>query len=63
MKRGVARQPGLVDAVPGQADGQLGAVDGRVELAEQVGEPAGVVLVAVGEDDPVHPVLAVVAGR
>ena len=59
-ERGVAGQPGLLDPVPGQADRQLGAVDGRVDLPQQVGQAAGVVLVAVREHDAVDPVLAVV---
>ena len=48
--------PGLVDPVAGQGQGELGAVDGDGEVAEQVGQAAGVVLVPVGEDDAVDPV-------
>ena len=47
---------GLVHPVAGQGQGELGAVDGHREVAQQVGEAAGVVLVPVGEDDGVDPV-------
>ena len=57
---GVAAHAGLVDPVPSEADRQLGAVNGRFEIAQKVGQTAGVVLVAVGEDDPVHLVLVLV---
>ncbi len=47
---GPAEEPGLLDAVPGQAEGEGGAVDRERQLAQQVGEAADVVLVAVGGD-------------
>ena len=56
-------QPGLVDPVPGQTDGQLRAVDRGLQLAQQVGQAPRVVLVPVGEDDPVDPVACGRAGR
>ena len=55
-ERGPAGHAGLVDPVPGQCQGQFRAVDVDREVAQQVGQSAGVVLVAVGEDDPVDPV-------
>ncbi len=47
---------GLVDPVSGQSQGQLGPVDRHREVPEQVGQAAGVVLVPVGQDDPVDAV-------
>ena len=47
---GAVEQPGLLDAVAGQAEGQRRAVDRERELAQQEREPAAVVLVAVGDD-------------
>ncbi len=46
----------LVHPVAGQGQGELGAVDGDREVPQEVGQPAGVVLVAVGQDDAVDPV-------
>ena len=57
---GAVGQPGLFDPVPGQPDRELGAVDRRLQLAQQVGQAARVVFVPVGEDDPVDPVPAIV---
>ena len=57
---GAVGQAGLLDPVPGQPDRQLGAVDRRLQLAQQVGQAPGVVLVPVGQDDPVDPIPAVV---
>ena len=56
-------QPGLVDPVRARRQGELGAVDGDREVPQQVGQAAGVVLVAVGQDDPVDPVRRSPAGR
>ena len=56
MNSARSAMPGLVDPVAGQGQGQLGAVDGDREVPQQVGQAAGVVLVAVGQDDPVDPV-------
>ena len=50
---GAVAQAGLLDPVPGQADGELGSVDRDLQVAQQVGQSPGVVLVAVGEDDAV----------
>ena len=44
----------FVDSVPGQSDGQGRTEDGGPQVAQQVGQPAGVVLVPVGEDDAIH---------
>ena len=57
---GAVGQSGLLDPVPGQPDRELGAVDRCLQFAQQVGQAAGVVLVPVGQDDPVDPVPAVV---
>jgi hypothetical protein len=46
-------QAGLFDAVAGETEGQLGTEDLCREIPQQVGEPAGVVLVTVGEHDGV----------
>ena len=45
---GAAEHPGFLDAVAGEAERQLRAVDRHRDVAEQVREPAGVVLVARG---------------
>ena len=50
MKLGAVEQAGLLDPVPGQAQGQRRAVDRERQLAQQVREAADVVLVAVGDD-------------
>jgi hypothetical protein len=53
---GAVEEPCLLDAVPGQAKGELRAVDRERQLAQQVAEAPHVVLVAVGDDRPVDPV-------
>ena len=53
---GVAEQPGLLDAVLGQPEGERRAVDRERQLAEQVREATDVVLVAVGGDAADHAV-------
>jgi hypothetical protein len=50
---GAVAQAGLLDPVPGQADRELGSVDRDLEVAQQVGQSPGVVLVPVGQDDTV----------
>ena len=52
----VVRHRGFLDPVAGQAHRQFGTVDGGAQVAQEVGQPTRVVLVAVGQDDPVHPV-------
>ena len=56
MSSVLVEQPGLLDAVPGQAERERGAVDRERQLAQQVREAADVVLVAVGGDAADHPV-------
>ena len=51
VERGAAQQPGLFDAVAGQTEGEAGAVKRNGDFAQQEGQAADVVLVAVGEDD------------
>ena len=53
---GAVDQARLLDAVPGQAQGQLGAVDRELQLPEQERQAADVVLVAVGGDAADHAV-------
>ena len=53
---GAAEHPGLLDAVPGEAERQRRAVDRHRDVAQQEGEPAGVVLVRVREEDALDPV-------
>ena len=53
---GPTGQAGLVDPVPGQAQGELRAVDGDGQVPQEEGQATGVVLVAVGEHDGVDPV-------
>ena len=53
---GAVEHPGLLDAVAGEAERQRRAVDRDGDVAQQVGEPAGVVLVGVGEHDALDPV-------
>ena len=48
---GVVEQAMLFELALDQGEGELGAVDGDVELGEDPGQAADVVLVAVGEDD------------
>ena len=48
---GLAQQPGLLDAVAGQAERDRRAVDREAQFAQQVLQRADVVLVAVGGDD------------
>ena len=50
-------QARLLDAVAGQADGQLGTVDRHAHVAQEVGQPAAMVLVAVGDHAALEPVL------
>ena len=49
-------EAGLFHPVAGQADGELGPVDRRLQVAQEVGQSPGVVLVPVGQDDAVDPV-------
>ena len=53
---GAAHEPGLFDAVAGEAKGERRAVDRDREVAQQEGEPAGVVLVRVGQEDAFDPI-------
>ena len=46
-------QPRLVDPVPRQPDRELGAVNRDLQVTQQIGQPAGVILVAVREHDAV----------
>ena len=48
---GVVEQAMLFELAFDEGEGELGAVDGDVELGEDPGQAADVVLVAVGEDD------------
>src|SRR5450755_365270 len=50
---GAVAQAGLLHPVPGQADRELRSVDRDLEVAQQVGQSPGVVLVPVGQDDAV----------
>ena len=50
---GAVAEAGLFHPVPGQADGELGPVDGHLQVAQQIGQSPGVVLVPVGQDDAV----------
>ena len=56
-KAGAARQVELLQLVADQAQRQLGAVDRQVQLLQQVGDAADVVLVAVGDQQALDPVL------
>ena len=47
---GAVEHPRFLDAVAGQRERQRRAVDRHRDVAEQEGEPAGVVLVRVGEE-------------
>jgi hypothetical protein len=59
LQLGVVQHPVLLELGPQDPQSQLGAVDGRdVHLLQQVGQPADVVLVGVGQQDADHPVLA-----
>jgi hypothetical protein len=53
-ERRLLTQSGFLHPMPGQADGQLGAVNGSLQVAQQVGQAPGVILMPMGEDDPVH---------
>ena len=53
---GAVEQPGLLDAVAGQAEGERRAVDRERQLAQQERQAADVVLVAVGGDAAVDAV-------
>ena len=57
VERHLALQPVLAQLGVDQRQGQPGAVHRHVDLLEQVGQRAHVVLVAVGEDDAQHAVL------
>jgi hypothetical protein len=48
---GVVEEAMLIELAFDVGEGELGAVDGDVELGEDPGEPADVVFVSVGEDD------------
>ena len=54
---GAAQQVVLFQLVLDEADGQPGSVDGHVDLLEQVGQRADVVLMAMGDDHALDPVL------
>ena len=56
-KIGAGRKAVLFQLVADQADGQLGRIDGHIELAQQIGQAADVVLVAVGNEDTLDAVL------
>ena len=56
-------QARLLDPVAGQAQRSARSRRSGREIAQQVGQAAGVVLVAVGEHDPVDPVWRSRAGR
>ena len=47
---GAVEEAGLLDPVPGQAQGELRPEDREPQVAEQVGQATHVVLVAVGDD-------------
>ena len=49
-------EAGLLHPVPGQADRELGPVDGHLQIAQEIRQSPGVVLVTVGQDDAVDPV-------
>ena len=53
---GAVEHPRFLDAVAGEAERELRAVDRDGDVAQEVGEPAGVVLVRVGEHDALDPV-------
>ena len=53
---GAVEQAGLLDPVAGQAEGERRSVDREGQLAQQVRQPAVVVLVAVGDDAPLDAV-------
>ena len=53
---GAVEEAGLLDAVAGQAQGELRAVDRERQVAQQVRQRAHVVLVAVGDDATLDPV-------
>ena len=54
---GLAGQAELLQLVPDQAAGQAGAVDGQVELLQQIRDAADVVLVAVGDEQALDLIL------
>ena len=54
---GLARKAELFQLVPDQAAGQAGAVDGQVELLQQIGNAANVILVAVGDEQTLDLIL------
>ena len=60
---GAAEHPRFLDAVPGERERQLRAVDRHLDVAEQEGEPARVVLVRVGEEHALDPVRVVAEVR
>ena len=47
---GLACQAELFQLIPDKAAGQAGAVDGQIELLQQIGDAADVVFVAVGDE-------------
>ena len=51
LRLGAPEQPGLLDAVAGEAERQRRAVDREADLAQQELDAADVVLVAVGGDE------------
>ena len=48
---GLVQETVLLEPGTDEAQGELGAVDGQVDVAEEIGEAADVVFVAVGNDD------------
>ena len=41
----------LIDPAPCELDGEFGPVDGDIYFPQEVGESAGVILMAMGQDD------------
>ena len=54
---GLARKAEFLQLVADEAAGQAGAVDGQVELLQQVGDAADVILVAVGDEQTLDLIL------
>ena len=56
-KFGAAQQAVLFQLVLDQTNGEPGGVDGQIHLPQQIGQAADVILVAVGDDYALDPVL------
>ena len=54
---GLAYQAELFQLVADEAAGQAGAVDGQIELLQQIGDAADVVLMAVGDEQALDLIL------